>query len=138
MQVRIVWCTLFVSFYCPQKVYYYKRKTKNPPLCSSFRFFVKAFYTYQAKNNFFYYFNKYLTKIAFKETVSAISSDSPCKDVNVQCHIYNLALKAFSNQVWVRCKHFCFFKLFIFICTFFVKTTCAFLVYKKKRRNWQK
>ena len=43
---------------------------------------------------------------------------------------YPPSFKAMSDRVWIRYHSFCFFKLFIFICWFLPKVTCAFLAYK--------
>ena len=45
-----------------------------------------------------------------------------------QCPIYNGTLESFVDQAWIRYQCFCFFKLFIFICGFFLIVTCEFLV----------
>ena len=45
-----------------------------------------------------------------------------------QCPIYNGTLESFVEQAWIRYQCFCFFKLFIFICGFFLIVTCEFLV----------
>ena len=57
-------------------------------------FFVWPFILIKLKKNFFLLKITEL-RIAFKETVSAISSDPPCKYVNVRF----TTLKAFSDQV---------------------------------------
>ena len=63
-----------------------------------------------------------------KGTVSVISSHPPWKDGNAR--FTTVTLKASSVQEWIRYPCFCFFKLFIFICDFSVKVTCAFLAFK--------
>ena len=63
-----------------------------------------------------------------KGTVSAISSDPQCKVGDAWFTM--VPLKALSDQVWIRYSCFCFFELFIFICGFSAKVTCAFLVNK--------
>ena len=52
-------------------------------------------------------------------------NDSPCKDGNAQFTI--VPFKALSVQVCSRYLCYSFFKLFIFICGFSARVTCAFL-----------
>ena len=75
-----------------------------------------------------------ITSDPVKGIVSVISSDPPCRDGNVW--FTTEPSKALSYQVWIIYQ--CELLLFIFICGFSPKVTCAFLVYKKQWRNWQK
>ena len=63
-------------------------------------------------------------------------NNRPGKDGNVR--FITIPLKAFSDHVCIGYQCFCFFKLFVFICGFFGKVTCAFLDYEKVWRNSQK
>ena len=63
-------------------------------------------------------------------------NNPPGKDGNVR--FITIPLKAFSDHVCIGYQCFCFFKLFVFICGFFGKVTCAFLDYEKVWRNSQK
>ena len=65
-----------------------------------------------------------------KETVIVISSDPPCK--NVQFKV--VPLKAIFDQRRFKYKFFCF--CVYFLCWISAKVTCAFLDYKKWRRNY--
>ena len=47
---------------------------------------------------------------SFKETVSVISSDPSCKDVNAR--FTTVHLKALSDHEWIKYPCFCFFKKF--------------------------
>ena len=60
--------------------------------------------------------------MCIKGTVSIISSDFPCKDGNAR--FTTDPLKAFSDQVLIDVKCFCFFKLFNFICGCSTKVAC--------------
>ena len=64
----------------------------------------------------------------FKGTVSVISSDPPYKYDNIQ--FTTLPLKVWMSYLW-----FCFFKLFIFICSFSAKVTCA-ICWNKLQLIW--
>ena len=61
----------------------------------------------------------------FKGTVSVISSNSSCIDDSAR--FTTVPLKPSSDQACFRYRCFCFFKLFIFVCGFSAKVTCAFL-----------
>ena len=70
-----------------------------------------------------------------KGTECVNSCDSPCKDDNAR--FTTVPFKALSDQVRIIYQCFCFIELFIFIYGFSVKVNCAFLAYKKQRRNSQ-
>ena len=72
--------------------------------------------------------------IYIKGTVSVILSDTMQR---WQCPIYNGKLCLIKYEIGKN-VFFCFFKLFIFICGFLAKITCAFLALKKQWRNSQK
>ena len=71
----------------------------------------------------------------YKEIVTVISSDLPSDG---DARFTTVPLKSLSDQVWIIYQCFCLLKLFIVICGFSAKVTCAFLVYEKQWRNSQK
>ena len=84
-------------------------------------YFIFSICVYLLKRNY---------EIMFFDLTEGVLSNNPlCKNGNAR--FTTVPLKALSGQFWIRYSWFCFFKLFIFLCGFYVKETCAFIAYKE-------